>query len=57
MVLVKNLKFSNVFILIKIRQENVIEDILETEKAFIDYENKKLKRKKKWDFSWFWSKI
>ena len=44
MVLVKNMKFSNVFILMKIRQENVIEDILETEKAFIDYENKKLKK-------------
>ena len=44
MVLVKNVKFSNVFILMKISQENVIEVILEREKALIDYENKKLKK-------------
>ena len=37
-------------------------DILQREKAFLDYKNKKFKKLKNWDFSngvspWFWSKI
>ena len=35
MVLVKNLKFFHVFIFVKIRQENVFDDILERKKGVI----------------------
>ena len=46
----------------KIGEENVFENILERQKAFPDYKNKKLKKWKSWDFfkgvsPWFWSKI
>ena len=62
MVLVKNWKFFQIFILGKIGQKNVFYDILEGRNAFLDYKNKKLKKSKNWDFSkgvspWFWSKI
>ena len=61
MVLVKNVKLFPVFILVKIGQENVLDDILEWIKTFLDYENTKLKKSKNWDFSkgvslWFWLK-
>ena len=38
------LKFFHVFVLGKIRQENVFHDILERKNAFVDYKNKKLKK-------------
>ena len=49
--LVKNLKFFLVFNLVKIGQENLFDDILERKKAFLQYENTKLKKSKHWDFS------
>ena len=56
-----NLKLFALFILVKIAQENVFDDILEWIKTFLDYENTKLKKSKNWDFSegvspWFWLK-
>ena len=62
MVLVKNLKYFLVFILVKIGQKNVFDDILERKKAFLHYENRKLKKLKNFHFSkavspQFWSKI
>ena len=61
MVLVKNVKLFPVFILVKIGQEKVLDDILEWIKTFLDYENTKLKKSKNSDFSkgvspWFWLK-
>ena len=58
-VLIKNLKFSHVFIFGKIRQENVFDNILERNKAFLDSKIKQLKKSKNQDFStgvspWFW---
>ena len=44
--LVKNLKYFLVFNLVKIGQENVFDDILERKKAFLQYENTKLKKSK-----------
>ena len=49
--LVKNLKFFLVFNFVKIGQENLFDDILERKKAFLQYENTKLKKSKHWDFS------
>ena len=43
MVLVKNLKFFNLFIFGKIRDKNVFDDILEMKKAFLDYKKEKVK--------------
>ena len=62
MVLVKNLKIFHVFIIGKISQQNVFDDILGRKKAFLDYKKQKVKKVKNWDFSkgvspWFWSKI
>ena len=62
MVLVKNLKYFLVFILVKIGQKNVFDDILERKKAFLHYENRKLKKLKIFHFSKavsprFWSNI
>ena len=51
MVLVKNVKLLRVFILVKKGQENVLDDILEWMKTFLDYENTKLTKSKNWDFS------
>ena len=42
----KNGHFCDFFFLSKIGQENVFYDILERIKAFLGYENKKLKRRK-----------
>ena len=51
MVLVKNVKLFRVIILVKKGQENVLDDILEWMKTFLDYENTKLTKSKNWDFS------
>ena len=48
MVLVKNWQL---FILGEIGQENVFHDTLERKNAFVDDNNKKLKKSKNWDFS------
>ena len=58
MVLVKNWQL---FILGEIGQENVFHDTLERKNAFVDDNNKKLRKSKNWDFSKgvspsFWSK-
>ena len=46
MVLVSKWPFFELFFLGKIGQENVFYDILERIKAFLGYENKKLKKSK-----------
>ena len=48
MVLVKNWQL---FILGEIGQENVFHDTLERKNAFLDNNNKKLKKSQNWDFS------
>ena len=58
MVLVKNWQL---FILGEIGQENVFDDTLERKNAFVDDNNKKLRKSKNWDFPKgagpsFWSK-
>ena len=58
----KNGHFSNFFFLGNIRQENILNDILEHENAFLGYKNKKLKKSKNCHFSkrvnrWFCSKM
>ena len=62
MVLVKNWKFFQIFILGKIGHKSVFYDIVEGRNAFLEYRNKKLKKSKNWDFSklvspWFRAKI
>ena len=42
MVLVKNLKFFNLFIFGKIRDKNVFDDILARKKAFLDYKKEEV---------------
>ena len=54
MVLVKNLKFFHVFIFVKINQQNVLDVILESKKAFLGYKKQKVKKVKKWVSPWFW---
>ena len=59
MVLVSKWPFLELFFLGKIGQENVFYDILERIKAFLWYENQKLKKSSNWYFSkgvnpWFW---
>ena len=62
MVLVKKWDFFHLFIFGKIGKKQVFGDILERKNAFLDYKNKKQKKKSKnWPFStvvspWFWSK-
>ena len=51
MVLIKNLKIFHLFIFGKIREESVIDDILERKKAFLDYKKEKVKKVENWDFS------
>ena len=51
MVSVKNWKFFHDFIFVKIRQEDVFEDILGRKKAFSDSKIRKLKKSKNQDFS------
>ena len=60
--LVKNLEFFHLFIFSKISKQNVFDNILEREKAFLDYKKQTIKKVENWDFSkgvspWFWSKI
>ena len=45
MVLIKNLKYMNLFILGEIGKENALYDVLERKNALLDYKNKKLKMK------------
>ena len=47
----KNVKFSIIFIIGKIRQENMFEDILGRKKVSLDYKIRKLKKLKNHDFS------
>ena len=53
--------FPTFFFLGNIGQENVFDDILEPQNAFLGYKNNKFKKSKNWHFSkgvnpWFWSK-
>ena len=53
--------FPNSFFLGNIGEENVFHEILEQNKAFLEYKNKKFKKTKNWHFlkgvnPWFWSK-
>ena len=60
MVWVKNLKYFLVFILVKIGQKNVFDDILERKIAFLHYENRKLKKLENFSKAVsprFWSKF
>ena len=52
MIFVKKWQFFHLFILGKIGQEKVFNDILDKKKnAFLDHKNIKLKKSKNWDFS------
>ena len=60
--MVKNRHFFHLFIFGKVGRESVFHDILQREKALLDYKNEKFKKLKNWDFCngvspWFWSKI
>ena len=44
MVLIKNLEFFQLFIFAKISKQNVFNNILEREKAFLDYKKQKVKK-------------
>ena len=62
MVLVKNWKFCERFVLCKIHPEKVFGDVLVRKQAFLDNINMDLKRRQNWPFCngvspWFWSKI
>ena len=62
MVLVKNLKFFELFLLFKLQPEKVLGDVLVREKAFLRNINMDLKRRQNWPFCngvspLFWSKI
>ena len=50
MVLVKNLKFCERFVLRKIHPEKVFGNALVRKQAFLDNENMDLKRRQNWDF-------
>ena len=61
-VLAKNWKFCERFVLCKINQEKVFGDVLVRKQAFLDNINMDLKRTQKWHFCkgdspWFGSKI
>ena len=61
MVLLQKWPFFQLFFLANLGQENVFQDILEQQNAFLRYKNKKSKELKNWYFSkgvnpWFWSK-
>ena len=51
MVLLQKRLFFRLFLLGKIGQENIFNDILEQKNAFLGYENKKFKKSKNWPFS------
>ena len=62
MVLVRNWRFFNFFILGNIAKANGFYDILERKNNFLGFKTNKFKQSKNWDFSkgvspWFWSKI
>ena len=62
MVLLKNCKFCDRFVLCKIHPEKVFGDVLVRKQAFLDNINMDLKRRQNWHFCkgdspWFWSKI
>ena len=53
--------FSNLFFLGNLGKENVFDDILDPENAFLGYKNKNFTKSTNWSFSkgvnlWFWSK-
>ena len=50
MVLVKNLKFYERFVLCKIHPENVFGDVLVKQQAFLDNINMDLQRRQNWHF-------
>ena len=50
MVLVKNVKFRQRFVLCKIHREKVFGDVLVRKEAFLDNINMDLKRRKNWHF-------
>ena len=50
MVLVKNLKFCERFVLCKIHLEKVFGDVLVRKQAFLDNINMNLKRRQNWHF-------
>ena len=50
MVLVKNLKFCEPFVLCKIHPEKVFGDVLVRKQAFLDKTNMDLRRRPKWHF-------
>ena len=61
MVLVQKWPFFNLFLSGNIGKENVFNDILERENAFLGYKNKTFEKWINWHFSkgvkpWFWSK-
>ena len=47
----KNRHFFHLFIFGKVGRESVFHAILQREKAFLDYKNKKFKKLKNWDFA------
>ena len=51
MVLVKNLKFCERFVLCKIHPEKVFGDVLVRKQAFLDNINMDLKRRQNWHFA------
>ena len=51
--------FQTFVFLGNIEEENILNDILERENAFLGYKNKKFKKSENWHFSkgvnpWFW---
>ena len=48
--LVKNVKIFQLFLLGIIGKETIFDDILDRKQAFLDYNNKKIKKEKNWDF-------
>ena len=61
MVLVKCLRFCQLFVLWKIQREKVFGDVLLRKQGFLDNRNMDLRKPENWNFSkgvspWFWSK-
>ena len=57
MVLVKNLKFCEGFVLCEIQPQKVFGDVLVRKQAFLDNINMDLKKRQNWHFRpGFWSK-
>ena len=49
--LVENLQFFHTLNIGKIAEQNVLENVLERKKAFLDYKKNNLKKSKIWDCS------